>query len=928
MQSDRGVARSLPDGTAMGELVGRSDAIGIIRAFIGRSTVSGGALIVVGEPGVGKTTLLGQAAADAAGVGARILRVTGVEFESDISYASLHQLLMPVADSIRLLDDRYATALEAALGPGASAPPERLAVADAVHHLLLQESRDRALMVVADDLQWMDRASSAVLTMLARRLEGSRVGFLGSTRPAAEGFFERARLDQYPLLPLTDPESAELLDSRFPDLAPLARRQVLASASGNPLALMELPAAMVGSGHDGPEWEPGVIPLNQRLRVAFASRLDALPDDTRQVLLLAALEGTGSLQALDAAAGGTFLDALAPAESARLVRVIEFSSRVEFHHPLTRSAVVSASTASERRRAHRRLATVFHDDPDRRAWHLAQGTIGPDEAAAASLEAAAYRVLGRGDTVGAVAALTNASALSPSRSDRARRLANAAYVGAHLGGGLAAAGDTLRAAELADPLEAGSLEAATATAFVILNADGDTDTAHKILAGALEAVTEGTQVTFQLRAALYTLLYVCFFGARTELWTPFDTALSQLDDQSLAVLKVARQTYVDPAYANRFAYDSLDALIAGIGQVIDPAEVISISVCGCWVDRLGGCRAALQRALHRGRDADDMNVTTQALSLLGFGSFFEGRWQETERYMTEAEELMERHGFRLYLWSVQYWLAVIAAVRGDDGKAKQITDELLYWAVPRGVLVVSYLCHHARTVAALGRQDYEEAYQEATSISPAGSISHDRPLVLWVVLDVVEAAIRTNRRPEALAHVRAARQARLAEISGRMALLVAAAEALVTAGVTAQAHFERALAIPLPGQWPFERARVELLYGQHLRRARASKEARSHLDSALRIFERLGADRWADMARHELRATGANVKRHDISSGELTPRELVIAELAATGLSNKEIGERLSVSSRTIGAHLYRIFPKLGIASRAGLRDALDSLES
>jgi DNA-binding CsgD family transcriptional regulator len=911
----------------MAELVGRSDAVGVLRAFTGRAAVSGGALIVVGEPGVGKTSLLGKAAEDAAAAGTRIMRVTGVEFESDISYASLHQLLTPVAGSIRSLDDRYAPALQAAFGPGASAPPERLAVADAVRHLLLQESRDRAVLVVADDLQWMDRSSSAVLTTLARRLEGSRIGFLGSARPAAEGFFERARLDQYTLLPLTDAESAELLDSRFPDLAPLTRRRVLASAGGNPLALMELPAAMAGSGHEEPDWQPGVIPLNHRLQVAFASRLDALPDDTRQALLLAALEGTGSLQALDAATGGRLVDALAPAESAGLVRVIEFRSRVEFHHPLTRSAVVSASTASERRQAHRRLAAAFRGDPDRRAWHLAQGTIGPDEAAAASLEAAAYRLVGRGDTVGAVAALTNASVLSPSMADRARRLANAAFVGAHLGGGLAAAGDTLRAAHLADPLGAGSLDAATATAFVILNADGDVDTAHKILAGALETVRQGTPVTFQLRAALYTLLYVCFFGARTELWAPFDAALSQLDDQALAVLKVARQTYVDPAYADHSAYDSLDALIAGSGQVIDPAEVIAISVCGCRVDRLGGCRAALQRALHQGRDADDMHVTTQALSLLGFGAFFEGRWQETERYMTQAEELMERHGFRLYLWSVQYWLAVIAAVRGADATAKQITDELLYWAVPRGVLIVSYLCHHARTLAAMGRQDYEEAYQEATSISPAGTIPHQRPLALWVVLDIVEAAIRTNRRLEALAHVQAARRARLADISGRMALLVAAAEALVTEGATAQAHFERALAIPLPGQWPFERARVELLYGQHLRRARAPRAARPHLDAALRTFERLGAIRWAEMARHELRAAGAHVKQHSTSTSELTPRELLIAQLAATGMSNKEISERLAVSSRTISAHLYRIFPKLGITSRAGLRDALDSLK-
>jgi ATP/maltotriose-dependent transcriptional regulator MalT len=257
---------------------------------------------------------------------------------------------------------------------------------------------------------------------------------------------------------------------------------------------------------------------------------------------------------------------------------------------------------------------------------------------------------------------------------------------------------------------------------------------------------------------------------------------------------------------------------------------------------------------------------------------------------------------------------------------RRITDELLYWAVPRGVGVVTYLCHHARTLAALGRQDYEEAFREATAISPPGVIPPFRPLAIWVVLDLVEAAVRTGRDDEAREHVTAALGAGIARISGRTAMLVASAQALVADGDAAVEHFERALAQPRASQWPFEQARIELLYGQQLRRARAPRAARQHLAEALAIFERLGAVRWADAARKELRAAGGHAEQ----PGErvvLTERELLIARMAATGMSNKEIAAQLVVSSRTIGAHLYRIFPKLGITSRAGLRDALTLMD-
>jgi DNA-binding CsgD family transcriptional regulator len=907
------------------ELVGRSGALAAIGSFVAGVPAGGGALVVVGEPGLGKTTLLDHAATAAVSAGQRVLRATAVEFGTHVGLAGLHQVIAPIADSIGSLPAPHADVLATVLGSGSSVRVDRLAVAAALRALLREASREAPVLMAIDDLHWLDRPSAGVLTLVVRQLAAD-VGFLGTARPAAEGFFERARLNECVLSPLTASESEALLDLRHPGLAVHRRRRVLASAMGNPLALMELPSAMSGSGNDLASWDSAVVPLNRRLQVAFSSRLDGMPTATRRSLLLAALEGSGSIEMLEAASGGQFVATLEPAERARLVRLTASDSKVMFWHPLTRSAVVTSSTASERRRCHLRLAEALRHDPDRRAFHLARGAAGPDEEAATALEEAAYRLVRHGDTVGAVTALANASVLSPERAERARRLAAAAYVGAQLGGGLMAAGDTLREVRRLDATAVKSLDAVVATSFIILNADGDVDTAHRMLSGALDLLDRARPSIFQVRAALHTLLYVCFFGARQDLWAAFDAITSRVSDPDLELMMLSRQTYVDPVNAGEAAYRRLDELVATAGGRSDPLDIIAISVAGCWTDRLPGCRIALHRALEQGRESGDMNVTTQALSLLAFESFFAGQWSQAGTYLTEAIELTHQHNFRLYRWSMEYFLAAIASVEGDDKTVRRITDELLYWAVPRGVGVVTYLCHHARTLAALGRQDYEEAFREATAISPPGVIPPFRPLAIWVVLDLVEAAVRTGRDDEAREHVTAALGAGIARISGRTAMLVASAQALVADGDAAVEHFERALAQPRASQWPFEQARIELLYGQQLRRARAPKAARQHLAEALAIFERLGAVRWADAARKELRAAGGHAEQ----PGErvvLTERELLIARMAATGMSNKEIAARLVVSSRTIGAHLYRIFPKFGITSRAGLRDALTLID-
>jgi DNA-binding CsgD family transcriptional regulator len=269
-------------------------------------------------------------------------------------------------------------------------------------------------------------------------------------------------------------------------------------------------------------------------------------------------------------------------------------------------------------------------------------------------------------------------------------------------------------------------------------------------------------------------------------------------------------------------------------------------------------------------------------------------------------------------------LAMIAAARGDDELVRRLCGEMLQWAVPRGITLARMAVHRAGSLAALGRGDFEEAYREAALISPPGVLASHVPHALWAVMDLAEAAVRTGRQQEAAAHVEAAQDARIAEISSRLALLVSASAALAAPAEAAGRLFEQALDIPGAERWPFEFARVQLAFGEHLRRARAPGDARALLSAALAAFRALGARPWAVRADNELRAARLiPVRTEGHGYLALTAQENQIAALAAAGLTNKQIGQRMYLSPRTVGSHLYRLFPKLGVSSRAGLRDAL-----
>ena len=546
MTRDEKASAALP-GHGVATLVGRDSELALVGAFLDQAAAEGGALLLTGDPGVGKTMLLDAAATTAGAAGTRVLRVAGAEFGGEANFSALSDLLRPVLDDRGHLSELNQRALNVTLGLGHGAPPERLVQANAVLALLRHVSAAGPVLLVADDLPWLDRPSAMVLGLVARRLTGTRIGFLGAARPEEEGFFERGNLAGHEVGPLGRVAAEDLLRARFPELAPQVRQRLLAEAQGNPLALVELPAALTGPQRAGLAALPAVLPLHGRLQALFASRVSGLPGPTRWMLLLAALDGSGDLRTLSAT-GKEWPGHLAPAEQAGLVRVDDSAGRLAFRHPIIRSAVVGLAPPGDRRRAHRVLAGQLADQPERRAWHLGEAVEGPDAQVAALLEEAAQRILRRGDAVGAVSALLRAAELSPARSDRSRRLAQAAVVGASVTMEIGTVSPLLDDARQAGPEPGISLLAAVTGAFMLLNGDGDVLTAHRLLTQAIEDQTEPGQTgLFGLFEALSALFLVCRLGGRADLWVPFHATVSRFAAELPPELYLLSQAHADPA---------------------------------------------------------------------------------------------------------------------------------------------------------------------------------------------------------------------------------------------------------------------------------------------------------------------------------------------------------------------------------------------
>ena len=910
-------------------LAGRERDLGVIQAFLDQASAGGAVLLLTGEAGVGKTALLDAAQQRAMAAGVRVLRAVGARFETDVSFSGLTQVLLPLGEEVPGLSAMQREALKVAQGLTAGPPADRLVVSNAALAALRQAASARPLLVILDDLPWLDRASSLVLGYAARRLGGSRVGFLAAARAAAGTFFDGGSLPEHEVPPLDREAAARLASARFPELAPGVLRRVLAEAQGNPLALLELPMTMDDPQRRARAALPSILPLSQRLRALFAAQVSDLPAPTRYLLLLAVLEGTGDLAVLQAAAGRQ-IDDLGPAEQAGLVYVDGNTGRLAFRHPLIRPTVVQVSVSEDVRQAHRALAAQLGDQPERRAWHLGSAALGPDEEVAGLLERVARDMLRRGDAADATAALLRSAQLSPRSTDRSLRLAEAACLSVTVTGELSRAQRQLADARQAMPELDTSLYASIATGHLLLNSDGGINAVHGLLVSAISKMTGPYDAADPaIMAWLHTMFMVCSFGGRPELWRPFGEIIASLTPRVPADLDLLARTYADPVRSAVPALDPLDAAISGLAAEADHWRILIISSAAVYTDRLAGCRAALQRVASEGRDGSAVLPAISALTLLALDAFMTGGWDEARRLAGECLGAAQAHGLPLRAWMAHDLQALVAAARGDYDTVRELTGQMTRWALPRGIVQAQLAAHHAGALAALGRGDFEEAYQEAAAISPPGVLARYVPYALRVPMDLVEAAVRTGRHREATAHVAAMRQAGLGRISPRLTMLTNASAALTAPAGQAGQLFAAALAVPGADRWPFDRARVQLAYGEQLRRVRSTAEARTRLSAALSTFEALGARPWALRAGNELRATGLAAARAEGPGAiTLTAQEHQVATLAATGLTNKQIGERLYLSHRTVAAHLYQIFPRLGITSRAALRDALTELAS
>lgn len=902
------------------DLVGREHELSRLSMFLEGAASIGAQLMVTAQPGMGKSSLLRAAASIAVGGGSRVLYASGVEFEADVGFAALHQLLSPERASFATLEPRYGEALYVCLGMVQGPPPLRSTVTTAALALVRKLSVDRPVLLVVDDVQWLDRSSAAVLTSLVGNLAGMRAGFLGARRLGEDSFFDRGNMPELEIPPLTRDAAESLLARRDAHLAGPLRSRLLDHAQGNPLALLQLPIDFAGDTSRRRS-EPD---LPDRLQRLFASRITALSAGTRHFLLLAALDTSSELRVVWEAGRGRVSDADVDSAVGRgLVAVDARAGTVRFAHPLIRSTVVGLAGAGERRDAHWALGQAEDTNVVRRAQHLAAAQIGPDDSTAALLEESAHVLLRRGDPVGAVATLLRSAELSGRPQHRARRLAHAAYVGADVTGDLDRVSALLADARSGVTQQDGSLVVAVAAAYLLLNGDGDVETAHRLVVGALRSPVGDDEVPEpRLAEALLTLLGICFFGGRTELWEPFVVELKRLEPAVPRALHLCAHTFAAPAREGALVLDELRAVIAGLHEEPDLQEIVLIGRAAFYVDQVDDCRPALWRVVTEGAQRGAITPMINAWMLLAFNSFLGGHWDDARRYAQEGLALCEERGFQLLAWPGRYCLALVAAARGDDEFGATTSDEMLRWAQPRGVRSVMAYAHHVAAVAALGRNDFETAYRHASAVSAAGVIDPALAHALWLTMDLVDAAVHSNRHREAAAHVAAMRAIDIGALSSRYALMLAACEAMVEPD-DATDLYERALRIEDAERWPFELARIHLAYGERLRRLGRHIQARDQLRCALDAFELLGATPWVLRVRSQLQASNSRRHAHNDGGSPLTAREQEVARLAASGLTNTQIATVMGVSGRTVSAHLSHVLAKLAISSRAGLRDAL-----
>ncbi|MEV4507417.1 LuxR C-terminal-related transcriptional regulator [Dactylosporangium sp. NPDC049525] len=857
-------------------------------------------LVVRGDPGIGKSALLDDAAAGATGM--TVLRCAGVETEAEVPFASLHQLLAPALTRAKHLPDVQAAALRGALGLGPAAGGDQLLVGVAVLTLLAELAEDGPVLCLVDDAHWLDRSSAQALRFVARRLHAEAVAMLFGARDefAPEG------LPEHRLAGL-DPETADaLLRQVRPGLPQRIRWRLVRDSAGNPLALRELPRGAA-------PFVPAALP--RRIQDAFAARIDRLPPDGQAMLLIAAaFDGLGiALRAAELL--GVSPKGLGAAEEAGLVTVA--AGRIAFTHPLLRAAAYQQTTFDRRLAVHRTLAELLPADDDRRAWHLAAAATGPDEEAALALERAADRARGRKGYPASAAALQRSAQLTADPVQRTRRL-----VGAAVAANDAGQPDLTRTfLASCDPVDGDPVLVARVCELRARLAfdDGSAASAHDLLVAGAAALAPVDR-----RAAGLLLV-----DAARNAWQLSDPPRVQEAAARLHALDLAPSDGLDPAVDAVTAAARL--LIEGPAAGVPAMRALTRTRTGPPNLRLNAAFVAgLVGDFEAGREisqavADESRAEGAvgwlplAHVTLAAAELYLGRFRDAVATATEGLQLAADTGQPNRAGYLEGILAWILAVRGDAAGCAELAGRCHERYARNHIANGLAWAEWALALSDLGQGRPAEA-SDRLDAALAGPVRHQIQAV-YSAPDQVEAATRIGAfdRAEA-ACARFVAWADAARIGWADAVAHRCHALLEPSWPAANRHFEAAVAAHASSGRPWETARTQLAFGERLRRERRKGEARTQLRAAAEIFDRLDARPWADRARAELRAAGAASAAPSSSlASALSPQELQIVRLVAAGLTNREIGAQLFLSPKTVSYHLYRAFPKLGVASRTQL---------
>jgi DNA-binding CsgD family transcriptional regulator len=918
-----------PPAPQQAPIVGRDAGLARLRGLVDQVPLSGQVLLVIGEAGMGKTLLLADAAGRARSAGLRVLTVTGRESESRLAFAGLHQLLWPLLPSVAALPGRQAQALLGAFGLGADpGAPDPLLTRVAVLTLLSDLSEQCPVLMIADDAHWIDRSSLEALAFVGSRLDAERVVLLVGARgqappPGFDRGFPELRLE-----PLSAADAGLLLDRQPRPPRGRARLQVLAQAAGNPMALIELATVIADDPAASRRWAAEPLPLTERLSAVITARFAALPEQARAALLLAAVADGPDLRVAASHGAGPDARALTSAEQLGLVTVTR--TGLQFSHPLVRSAIYHSAPFARRAAAHRELADALHDQPDRRAWHLAAAALQPDEHVAALLEATADEAQHRGGAAAAALALERAAELSPDRADQARRLVAAASAAVPTGQGDWVQELARRAlAVTADP--GLRVSARHDAAWALAWSGRRTAALSALIAVADEASRDRPALAWDALGSAATVAYQSGAPASRQ---AVDRALARLERQAppppggipgidVNALRLWVRASADPIGGRD---QLLPCLRSILGSPIEEPSLWRIASAAWLLDESNLAITLLEDAMRRLRAPGVRGTSGGTLTVLGWAYIDTGRWDEALDVAAEAAGTAEANNMEIVAASADAITATVLALRADSDAARGSANRALAAVDPAECGLVAARARRALGVAALADGSYLQAFTQLRGLfSEDGTPLHNYASYLGVA-DLAAAAVHADRRMEGSGVISRALGRLGGSASPRLEQLVARARGILADPSDSEAHFDKALADPAGDQWPFERAQLRLDHAEWLRRRRRINDAKAVLTEALGTFQRLGARSWAQRAQAELRASGVAVARppgEPDALRELTSQQRQIVRLASAGLTDREIGDRLFLSPRTVSSHLYRSYPKLGVASRHQLRDVI-----